>query len=269
MRSSEVTAKARELLQAGVIGDVKMAKAWNVQRHNHRPAAADAPTPAGVNYDLWLGPAPQRPFNPNRFHGYWQWYRDYGNGDIGNDGVHDIDMACMGLGVDRLPVRITAHGSRIELKGEREYPDNMLVAYQFDNDRVLIYEDRGWAPYGMDGFDSGNAFYGTKGYMTFSRRGFFQVYFDRNGTKGPGMKGDTGGDRHLQNFLDCVRSGKQPNADALTAHLTCALVHLGEVAYRTERVLRFDPKAEAVINDKEADALLTKEYRKPWGLPEV
>jgi hypothetical protein len=92
MRSSEVTARAQELLRAGVIGEVKMAKAWNVQRHRHRPPAPDAPAPAGVNYDLWLGPAPRRPFNPNRFHGNWQWYRDYGNGDIGNDGAHDIEI---------------------------------------------------------------------------------------------------------------------------------------------------------------------------------
>jgi predicted dehydrogenase len=269
MRSSAVTAKARELLRSGVIGEVKMAKAWNVQRHRHRPPAPDAPVPAGVNYDLWLGPAPKRPFNPNRFHGNWQWYRDYGNGDIGNDGAHDIDMACLGLGVDRLPVRVTAHGSRIALQGEREYPDTMLVSYQFDNDTVLVYEDRGWAPYGMDGFDSGNAFYGTQGYMIFSRRGYFQVYLDREGTRGPGMRGDTGGERHLQDFLDCARTGRRPTADAQTAHLSCALVHLGEVAYQVGRVLHFDPKAETVLNDKEAAALLTKEYRKPWGLPEV
>jgi predicted dehydrogenase len=268
MRSSEVTAKARELLQSGIIGEVRMAKAWNVQRHTHRSPTPDAPVPKGVDYDLWLGPAPKRDFNPNRFHGNWQWYRDYGNGDIGNDGIHDIDMACMGLGVDRLPVRITAHGSKIDLKGEREYPDNMMVAYQFDNDKVLLYEDRGWTPYGMDGFDSGNAFYGTKGYMIFSRRGYFQVYLDHKGTKGPGVeKGDTGGDRHLQNFLDCIRSGKQPNADAWTAHLSCALVHLGEIGSRLERVLHFDPKTETIVGDKEANALLTKEYRKPWEMP--
>jgi predicted dehydrogenase len=266
MRSSAVTAQARELLDAGVIGEVKMAKAWNVQRHSHRPPGPDAPVPSGLNWDLWLGPAPERPFNPNRFRS-WHWLRDYGNGDIGNDGAHDIDMACMGLGVDRLPVRVTAHGSRIDLEGEREFPDNMLVTYQFDNNKVLIYEDRGWAHYGMDGFDSGNAFYGTKGYMIFSRRGYFQVYFDRKGTKGPGVQGgDTGGDRHLQNFLDCIRTGKPPTADARTAHLTCALIHLGEVAYRTERVLHFDPKTETVVNDKEANALLTKEYRKPWAM---
>ncbi len=269
MRSSEVTARARELLRTGAIGDVKMAKAWNVQRHSHRQPTKDSPAPKGVNYDLWLGPAAARAFNANRFHGNWQWYRDYGNGDIGNDGIHDIDMACMGLGVDRLPVRITAHGSRIDLTGEREYPDNMMVCYQFDNNKVLIYEDRGWTHYGMDGVDSGNAFYGTKGYMIFSRRGYFQIYQDRKGTRGPGFKGDTGMDRHLQNFLDCIRKGGRPNADALTAHLSCALVHLGEVAHRLERVLHFDPKTETVRNDREANGLLTKEYRKPWDLPRI
>jgi predicted dehydrogenase len=269
MRSSEVTQRARELLDKGIIGDVKMAKAWNVQRHNHRPPVADAAPPAGLNYDLWLGPAPQRPFNPNRYHGNWQWFRDYGNGDIGNDGVHDIDMACMGLGVDRLPTRITAHGSRIDLTGEREYPDNMMVTYQFDNNKVLIYEDRGWTPYGMQGVDSGNEFYGTRGWMFFTRRGRFQVYTDRNGTKGPGFQGDTGMDRHLQNFLDAIRDGRRANADARTAHLSCALVHLGEIAYRTERVLHFDPKAETIRDDKQANAMLTKEYRRPWELPRI
>jgi len=101
----------------------------------------------------------------------------------------------------------------------------------------------------------------------FTRRGYFQVYLDRQGTKGPGFKGDTGQDRHLQNFLDCIRSRKPTNADALTAHLSCAIVHLGDVAHRVQRVLHFDPKTEAVLNDKEANALLTKNYRKPWDMP--
>ena len=168
MRSSEVTAKAGEVLKSGLLGEVKMTKAWNVQRHTHRRAVADTEPPAGVDYDVWLGPAPKRPFNPNRFHGNWQWYRDYGNGDIGNDGIHDIDMARWGLGVTTHPTRITAHGSRIDLEGEREYPDNMTVSYQYGDDKVLIYEDRGWTPYGLHGYDSGNAFYGTEGYMIFT-----------------------------------------------------------------------------------------------------
>ncbi len=267
MRSSEVTAKAGEVLASGILGKVKMSKAWNVQRHSHRKPGPDAAVPAGVDYDLWLGPAPKRPFNPNRFHGNWQWYRDYGNGDIGNDGIHDIDMARWGLGVTTHPVKITAHGSKIDLTGEREYPDNMSVAYHYEEGKVLLYEDRGWTPYGLHGYDSGNAFYGTEGYMIFSRRGYFQVYLGNKEEKGPGMKGDAGHPQHLVNFLDCIKSRKEPAASAEIAHLSCALVHLGEVAYRTARVLHFDPKSEKVLNDKEADALLTKEYRKPWEIP--
>jgi predicted dehydrogenase len=269
MRSSEVTTRAGEVLASGLLGKVKMTKAWNVQRHSHRAAVPDAPVPDGVDYDLWLGPAPKRPFNPNRFHGNWQWYRDYGNGDIGNDGIHDLDMARFGLGVTTHPVKITAHGSKIDLTGEREYPDNMMVAYHYAEGKVLLYEDRGWTPYGMDGFDSGNAFYGTEGYMVFSRRGYFQVYLGQKGEKGPGMRGGAGHPNHLVNFLDCIRSRKEPAASAEIAHLSCALVHLGEIAYRTERVLQFDPETETIRNDKEANALLTKEYRKPWDLPQA
>lgn len=268
MRSSEVTAKAGELLAAGVIGQVKMSKAWNVQRHSHREAVPDAPVPAGVNYDLWLGPAPQRPFNANRFHGYWQWYRDYGNGDIGNDGAHDLDMARFGLGVTTHPVRITAHGSRIELAGEREYPDNMMVAYHYEEGKVLLYEDRGWSPYHPYGFDSGNAFYGTEGWMLFTRRGYFQVFLGPKEEKGPSMKAGAGHPEHRVNFLDCVRSRKQPAANAEVAHLSCALSHLGEIGYRVGRVLNFDPATERILNDPEANALLTKPYRAPWGVPD-
>ena len=267
MRSSEVTARAGEVLASGILGKVKTAKAWNVQRHRHPDAVPDADPPAGVDYDAWLGPAPSRPFNPLRFHGSWNWYRNYGNGDIGNDGAHDIDMARWGLGVSTHPVRITAHGSRIDLAGEREYPDNMVVTYQYESEKVLIYEDRGWTPYGLHGFDSGNAFYGTEGYMIFSRRGYFQVYLGSKEEPGPGLRGGVGMPAHVANFLECVRTRKQPNASAGEAHLSCALVHLGEAAHRAGRVIRFDPGSERVVDDPEADALLGKEYRAPWGFP--
>ena len=115
-------------------------------------------------------------------------------------------MAHFGLNPKGLPVRITAHGSRIDLEGVREYPDNMMVAYQYPDDKVLLYEDRGWTPYGRYGFDSGNAFYGTEGFMVFSRRGYFQVYLGKKEEKGPGMRGGIGKEEHFANFLDCVRS---------------------------------------------------------------
>lgn len=275
MESSKVTKAAGELLASGIIGEVKVAKAWNVQDRGTREVVPDSEPPAGVDYERWLGPAPERPFNVNRFHVNWRVYRDYGNGDIGDDGVHDIDMARWGLGVTTHPERITAHGSSIHLEGDREYPDNMMVAYQYPEGKVLLYEDRLFTPYGMHGFDSGNAFYGTEGYMIFSRRGYFQVYLGPKEKKGPTVPDEIRGnagrgyDDHMENFLECVRTRNTTNAPAEIAHLTCALVHLGEVAYRTQSVLEFDAEHEVIRNVRDANELLTKSYRAPYGLPEV
>ena len=176
-------------------------------------------------------------------------------------------MARWGLGVTTHPVRVTAHGSTIDLAGEREFPDNMMVTFQYGEGKVLIYEDRGWTPYGQQGFNSSNVFYGTQGYMVFSRRGYFQVYLGPKEEKGPSMRGSAGHPEHLVNFLDCVRSRKQPVAPAEAAHLSCGLVHLGEIAYRVGRVLQFDPATEQTLGDPEANGLLSKEYRAPWGMP--
>jgi predicted dehydrogenase len=269
MRSSDVTAKAGEVLASGILGEIKTTKAWNCQRQSPPKSVADGDVPAGVNYDLWLGPAPERKFNRLRFHRTWQLFRDYGNGDIGNDGIHDLDMARFGLGETTHPVKVTAHGGRVDLEeGVREFPDNMQVTFEYASGKVLIYEDRQWTPYGLHGVDSGNAFYGTKGYMIFSRRGYFQVYLGQKEEKGPalGEPGRVGqpAPAHMANFIECVRNRKEPNAPAEVAHLSCALTHLGNIAYRVGRVLKFDPKTETFADDREANALLTKEYRKPW-----
>lgn len=270
MRSSEVTARAGELLKSGVIGEVRMSKAFNCQRHTHKMPVANTPVPAGVDYDLWLGPASDHPFNENRFHKNWHWYREFGNGDIGGDGIHDLDMARWGLGVTTHPIRITAHGSSTDrtLTGEREFPDNMTVAYQYEDGRVLYYEERAFTPYGTFGYDSVNAFYGTEGYMVFTRRGYFQVYLGPKDEKGPTLRGGGGHPIHLYKFLDSVRTRTEPETNMEVAHLSCGLVHLGEIGYRTGRVLHFDPKTEKFINDPNADALLTKKYRAPWTVPD-
>ena len=277
MRSSPVTKLAGVFLNEGVIGEVKITKAWNVQKRGTRKVVPDGSPPQGVDYDRWLGPAPERAFNVNRFHGNWRVYQDYGNGDIGDDGIHDIDMARWGLGVETHPVRITSHGSDVyyagDKKGDREYPDNMMVAYHYADGKVLLYEDRLFTPYGMHGFDSGNAFYGTEGYMIFSRRGYFQIYLGRKEQKGPGVpnaiRGNAGRGyaEHMDNFLECLRSRKPTQSTPDIAHLSCALVHLGEIAYRTGDVLSFDPQKERFRDNPRADRLLTKTYRKGYGLP--
>lgn len=188
MRATQILRRAGEVLESGILGEIKTAKAWNVQRQIERRVVPDSPIPEGVNYDLWLGPAPKRPFNPNRFHRNWRLFHEYSNGDMGDDGVHDIDIARWALGVEVHPIKITAHGSRIDLQGYREYPDNMMVTYQYAQGKVLLYEERLWTPYGLHGWDSGNVFYGTEGYMVLSRRGYFQVYRGQKEEKGEGMK---------------------------------------------------------------------------------
>ena len=272
MRSSPVTAEADEVLKSGILGEIRITKAWNVQDRGIRKPAPDSEPPTAVDYDRWLGPAPKRPFNVNRFHKTWRFFRDYSNGDFGDDGAHDLDMAVWGLGVTDHPVAITAHGSNVRPPGYREFPDNMTIAFKYADERVLLYEDRMFTPYGLHGVDSGNAFYGTKGYMIFSRRGFFRTYLGRKEEPGPasGESGRVGAPLplNLQNFFDCVRSRKQPRAPVDLAHRVCALIHLGEIAYRTKTVLQFDPRTEKILNNPDLDTMLSKEYRSPYGLPE-
>jgi predicted dehydrogenase len=273
MRSSPVTAKARKLLDEGIIGKVLVARAWTAETRSAVKPVPDSDPPKGVDYDRWLGPAPRRPFNALRFHSTWRMFQDYGNGEIGDDGIHDLDMATWGLGIDTLPTRITARGGRMLLDGHAsEYPDNMNVTYEYPDGRLLIYENFPFTAYGIHGFDNGNVFYGTAGYMIFSRRGAFSVFLGPKNTPGPteGMelRGERGYPEHMAEFLNAVRTRNQMvSARPEVAHRSCALVHFGEIAYRTGRTLKFDPTTESFGDDRAANALLTKEYRKPWELP--
>jgi len=274
MRNSPVTAKAEKLLREGIIGDVRVARAWTAETRTVEKPAPDGQPPQGVDYDRWLGPAPKRPFNPHRWHQTWRMFRDYGNGEIGDDGIHDIDMATWGLGVTTLPKQITARGSRMLLDGHAsEYPDNMNVTYEYPDGRLLIYENYPFTAYGLHGFDNGNVFYGTEGYMIFSRRGAFSVFQGPKSTPGPTegteLRGQRGYAEHMAEFLSAVRQRTPTKASADVAHRSCALVHLGEIAFRTRGRLDFDPRTQRFIDCDEANLLLTKDYRAPYSLPEV
>jgi predicted dehydrogenase len=274
MRNSPVTEKAEKLLQQGIIGQVKVARAWTAETRTVVKPLPDSEPPSGVDYDRWLGPAPKRPFNQHRFHRTWRMFADYGNGEIGDDGIHDIDMATWGLGVTTLPKQITARGGRMMLDGHAsEYPDSMNVAFEYPDGRLLIYENYPFTAYGMHGFDNGNVFYGTEGYMIFSRRGAFSVFLGPKGMPGPTegkeLRGQRGYAEHMAEFLHAVRHRTPTKAAAEVAHRSCALVHLGEVAFRTRGRLDFDPQTERFIDCDEANKLLGKDYRSPYGLPSI
>ena len=271
MRSSPVTQQAGQLLRDGIIGEVKVARAWTAEMKKAVKPVADSSPPQGVDYDRWLGPAPTHEFNANRFHNTWRMYRDYANGDIGDDGIHDLDMATWGLGVKTLPSQITARGGRMYLKDHAsEYPDNMNVTYEYPDGRAIVYELYPFTEYGMHGFDNGNVFYGTEGYMVFSRRGAFSVFLGPKESKGPTEDADLRGQRgyaeHMADFLQAVRQRTPVNAPPEVAHRSCALVHLGEIAYRTKGRLDFDADTEQFVDCDDANQMLSKSYREPYGL---
>lgn len=274
MRSSPVTQKAGKLLRDGIIGEVKVARAWTAEMRRVEKPLPDGQPPQGVDYDRWLGPAPNRPFNPHRWHSTWRMFSDYGNGEIGDDGIHDIDMAAWGLGATTWPKQITARGGRMLLDGHAsEYPDNMNVTYEYPDGRLLVYENLPFTAYGMHGFDNGNVFYGTEGYMIFSRRGAFSVFLGPKSQPGPTEDKESRGQRgyaeHMTDFLNAVLRRTPTKASAEIAHRSCALVHFGEIAFRTRGRLDFDSENEKFIDCDEANAMLTKTYRDPYALPDV
>ncbi len=273
MRSSAVTDKAERLIKDGLIGEVMVSRAWTAETRSVVKPVADGRPPAGVDYERWLGPAPKRAFNRHRFHVSWRRFKDYANGEIGDDGIHDIDMARWGLGNNLLPNKVSAGGGTMLLHGHStEYPDNMVVRYEFPDGKVMVYENYPFTAYGMHGFDNGNVFYGTKGYMIFSRRGAFSTFLgpksQRGPTEGKELRGQRGYAEHMDNFLTAVRTRRQiTRANAEAAHLSCALVHFGNIAYDTNSTLDFNAKAGRFVGNPEADKLLGKSYREPYGLP--
>lgn len=274
-RSHPLIATAVQLLREGVIGNVLVAKAWNVQRRGNIGHAKPSEPPKGVDYDMWLGPVPHVPFQANRFHYTWHWWHDFGTGDMGNDGVHEIDYARWGLGVETHPSRIAAIGGKYFFDDDQQFPDTQQVVFEYPGSgkvgdkRMLIWEMRIWStnyPYNVD---NGVEFYGTKGRLMVTKRGKLEVFGERNRRITPEVK-DAPAKllNHQADFLDAIRNNRRPNAEIEIGHLSAALCHLGNLSTRLGRTLEFDPAREQVIGDNEANRLLGRTYRQDhWAVP--
>ncbi len=272
-RSAEHLAQAVELVRSGAIGEVLVAKAWNSQRRGSIGRAQPTEPPQWLDYDLWLGPAPEIPYQRNFLHSIWRWWHAFGCGDIGNDGVHDIDIARWGLGVDRHPNRIAALGGKYFFDDDQQFPDTQYVVFEYTDDpkpgkhKQLIFEQRIWSPYVQEGHENGNAFYGTEGMLILGKQSGWQLFGPRNELRQK-SEARLNSTPHHRNFLECIRNGKHPNADAQIGHLSAALCHLANIATRVGRTLQFDPQTEQILDDPEANQLVRRSYRQGhWAVP--
>lgn len=267
LRSSEALREAVEHLRGGLIGDVYMARGlvfrWRPSIGNKGPEAV----PAGLDYNLWTGPAQQEPFSRRFVHYNWHWTWNYGNGDVGNQGIHETDMCMWGLGVDTLPNKITSLGGKFTFDDDKQTPEVQTSLYHYPAQKKMIqFEVRHWCTNREDGAEVGNLFYGTKGYMVIKGYDTYETFLGQRREKGPSRK--AGGD-HYANWIKAIRSRKteDQHGPVETAHMASSLAHLGNIAFRLERVLTFDPAKEKFVGDKEADAMLTRNYRKGFEVP--
>ncbi|HXE81566.1 MAG TPA: Gfo/Idh/MocA family oxidoreductase [Vicinamibacterales bacterium] len=306
-RSRPAVRKAIEFLRGGGIGRLYMARGLcfkprpsigqypdgpmapgeqfrlNVESTTAEPTYDEAYL-ARVDYDLWLGPAPKRPFNRNRFHYNWHWHWDYGDGDTGNQGPHQFDIARWGLGRNDHPVKVTSYGGYFGPPSSQETPDTQTSLFVYEDGTILEFATRGQHTNDEGTQKIGNLFYGTEGWLWIDGDGRkWQSYLGRKEEKGPGMdltQEQSDGDPrvltstelpHYQNFIDAIRAGdsKLLNADILEGHMSAVLNHLANISYRLGRTLTFDGRTERFVNDSGADALLTREYRAGFELPRI
>jgi predicted dehydrogenase len=273
-RSTEVVREAMDRVHRGEIGEVLVAKAWNSQRRSSIGRSQPAPPPGTLNYDLWVGPAPMVPYRPNMLPGRWRWWYDFGCGDIGNDGVHDIDVAAWGLGVATHPTRVTCLGGKYSFDDDQQFPDTQYAVFEYPAPgkpgkmKQLIFEQRIWSPYVQEGYENGAAFYGTDGMLIIGHSVGWKLYGPRNKLLAE-RSGPADLAAHHENFLDCVRGGQQRlNADGMSGHLAATLCHLANISARVGRTLQFDAEREVILGDSEAAALVRRKYREGhWAVP--
>jgi predicted dehydrogenase len=267
LRSSLAIQEAVKHLHDGLIGKVYMARGtvykWRADIGN----LGNSAVPAGLDWDLWQGPAQVREFSKNYVHYNWHWFWDYGNGDIGNQGIHETDLCMWGLNVG-LPEEITSAGGKYLWKDCKETPEVLTSTYSYPKEgKIIEFEVRPWMTNKEDGVEVGNIFYGDKGYMVINGYNDYKTFLGRNREPGPARK--EGGD-HYKNFIDAVRAHDKKilNGPVETAYKSAAIAHLGNIAYRLGRTLKFDPTKEVFIGDKQANAMLTRKYRAPYIVPD-
>ncbi|HUQ90673.1 MAG TPA: Gfo/Idh/MocA family oxidoreductase [Bryobacteraceae bacterium] len=287
--------RAIQLLREGAVGQVYHARGLCFRRRFSIGHAPDEPVPPGLDWERFLGPAQWKPYSKNKFAYNWHWFWDTGNGDIGNQGVHEMDICLWGLGRTGWPVSVSSSGGKFVWKDDQETPNTQTTSFDF-GDALLSFDARnlptppeGLAPLRGPNY-VGNMFFGDLGFMVVDQRGF-QIYKSTAGNiSGDAARGAGAGNRekydlaveekvtpgadtapHMKNFFDAIRARdhKLLHAEIEIGARSAAFCHLANIAYRLGRTLRMNQSAGRFLGDEEANAHLTRNYRKPYEVPQA
>ena len=266
---------AVDFVHSGKLGRIRTVKSWVYLDWKHRlPVQPDTPVPEGVDYDFWLGPAPEHTFNINRFHFNFRWYWDYAGGLMTDWGVHLLDYALFGLN-QYVPKSVMSSGGKFAFPEDaRQTPDTQFAIYEFDN-IGLVWESTLGIGLGNYGRPHGVAFIGENGTLVVDRGGWEVIPEKPEGE--PRMEavprieraGVSGLDRHVENFLECMKNRDTPNASIEIGGHIARVAQLGNIAYRTGRKIFWDGEEGKVVGDREAQELARASYRSPWELPVI
>ena len=258
-RSSPAIKEAVQKLHEGVIGKVLFARCWYDNARASIGHGKQVPAPPNLNYAMWQGPTPERPYVDNLVHYNWHWRWHWGGGELANNGIHYLDVARWGLGVEH-PTQVTCNGGRYHYDDDQETPDTTIATFHF-GDKGIMWDGSSCNPRKIEKHPA-VAWYGERGMMTQDGNGY--KIFDPAGKQIGEGNGPGGDGVHMGNFLDAIRGKAKPNSEIEIGQTSTLLCHLGNIAYRTGHEIHFDPKSRKIVGDKEAEKLWSREYRKGW-----
>jgi predicted dehydrogenase len=259
-RTWEKIAEAIQKLHDGIIGRVYLAQSWYTANRPSIGRGKPTDPPKELDYALWQGPAPEKPFRSNYLHYNWHWFWHWGNGELGNNGIHMLDLCRWGLGVD-YPIRVTSNGGHYRFEDDQETPDTHTVAFEFEGKKLATWDGLSCNQF-PDGQKADVIFHGEKGSLRISGGGY--TIHDPKGKEIEKASGPGGDVTHIANFLAACRGQAKLNSEIEGGHKSTLLCHLGNIAHRTGRTLRCDPKDGKIIDDKEAMTFWKREYAKGW-----
>jgi predicted dehydrogenase len=266
-RSGEHYRDAIEFVRSGKLGKIRMVRAWAyLDWLGGIGNPPDCAVPDGVDYDMWLGPAPERPFNPNRFHFNFRWFWDYAGGLMTDWGVHLLNVCLWGMGPEP-PLRVSSMGGKRTLDDNSETPDTQVTIFDFPT-YTLIYEYQVQGGVGVGNEPHGMLFSGTEGTLWVGEGGW-TVTPEPKKKSLEAIKMPSGKDArpaHVRNFLDCVKSRENPVENVEIGHYVSNIAHLGNLAFRTNSEIHWDVDKEVAIGNPAADAMVAPQYRAPWKL---